>query len=303
MERSVSRTVLPEALVAGGLAGRRDDHSAPAGTRPFRQVWSRPLTAHCGRVEVWVVEAGSQTHFANHTSVLSGEDWSAIARIKHPEARDHARATRTALRLALSHAVGGSVPAGAWRFQSNTYGKPRTAPGLADIQFCVSHTETMSLIAVSREVPVGIDIETIAPTCDDRLIEIFCSPRERRTLASLSDPVRSRAFTRLWTLKEAYAKLTGTGLATDFRYLEFELEPRRQAAGYQAQHRSGEASFESWLMEAPGGLCQVSVAVGESDAVEMGEIVCFAVPPDGSQHVATRSLEPGRGKVNDFALS
>ena len=303
MERSVSHTGSAEVLGAAGIAGRRDDHSAISAIEPFREVWSRPLATRCGRVEVWVVEAGSQTHFTNHTRVLSGEDWSAIARIKHPEARDHARATKTALRLALSHAAGGSVPAGAWRFQTNTYGKPHTAPGLADIQFCVSHTETMSLIAVSREVPVGIDIETIAPTCDDRLIEIFCSPRERRTLVSLSDSARSRAFTRLWTLKEAYAKLTGTGLATDFRYLEFELEPRRQGAGYQAQRRPGEASFESWLMEAPGGLCQVSVAVGESDAVGMGEIVCFAVAPDGSQHVATRSLEPERGKVSDFALS
>ncbi len=196
------------------------------------------------------------------------------------------------------------MPPGAWRFQANSYGKPRIAPDLPDVQFCVSHTETMSVIAVSREAPVGIDIETIAPDCDGRLIDAFCSARERRALASLGDPERRRAFARLWTLKEAYAKLTGTGLATDFRYLEFKIDPRWQAEGHQAQHRPGEASFESWLMEAPGGLCQVSVAIGEGDVVEArGEIACFAVASDGSQHVATRSLEPGRGKQSDFALS
>ncbi|KAB2917800.1 MAG: 4'-phosphopantetheinyl transferase superfamily protein [Hyphomicrobiaceae bacterium] len=255
-------------------------------------------------MEIWVVEAGSHARLAKHANALGSEDWSAIARIRHPEARDHARATRIALRLALSHAVQGTIQPGAWRFQTNSYGKPRIAPGLPDVQFCVSHTETMSLIAVSREAPVGIDIETIAPACDGKLIDIFCSARERRALASLGDAERRRAFARLWTLKEAYAKLTGTGLATDFRYLEFKIDPRWQSEGHQAQHRPGEASFESWLVEAPGGLCQASVAIGEGEAAEeRGEIVCYAVASDGRRHVATQSLEPGRGMQSDLTLS
>jgi non-ribosomal peptide synthetase-like protein len=94
----------------------------------------------------------------------------------------------------------------------------------------------------------------------------------------LSGPERARAFAKLWTLKEAYAKLTGTGLAADFRFLEFGSGPELSTVDCQAQHTPGETCFQSWLTEAPGGLCQVAVAVGGTEAVAgRGELVCFAV--------------------------
>jgi 4'-phosphopantetheinyl transferase len=157
------------------------------------------------------------------------------------------------------------------------------------------------VIAVSRDAPVGVDIETVASPGTDKLIESFCSAKERRALAQLDEPARARAFARLWTLKEAYAKLTGTGLATDFRFLEFGAGPELHTAGYQAQHVPGEVSLQSWLTEAPGGLCQVAVAVGDAEAAAgRGELVCFAIAGSTAD---SPTLNPGRGEQAELSLS
>ncbi len=272
----------------------------PSALGPYRQAWSRPLDAP-GRVEIWFIPAGSHRLLAADARVLDREDWSAIARLRDEPARDLLRATRITLRRALSHAVGNRVKPEAWRFQTTAYGKPQVAHGLPQVQFCVSHIKTMAVIAVSRDAPVGVDIETIGRPFDAALVEGFCSPRERQALAQLRGPQQTRAFARLWTLKEAYAKLTGTGLAADFRFLEFGAGPGLSTDGYETQHALGDASLQSWLTEAPAGLCQVAVAVGGGEAGQ-GELVCFAVE-DRNDPTRSRALNTGRGEQADLSVS
>jgi hypothetical protein len=58
------------------------------------------------------------------------------------------------------------------------------------------------------------------------------APSEHRALAALpDDAARTRHLIRLWTYKEAVAKLLGLGAAIDFSSLAFDLEPDRPAAG------------------------------------------------------------------------
>jgi 4'-phosphopantetheinyl transferase len=290
-------------FASGGIPSR--DVGAAHGAAvagPYRQAWTRPLDVP-GRIEIWFVPAGAHRLLAQHARILGREDWSAIARVRDEKVRDHLRATRIVLRRALSHAVGNTVKPAAWRFETTSYGKPLVAAGLPQVHFCISHIETMSVIAVSRDAPVGVDIETIGQECSAKLIEGFCSARERRALARLSRTEQARAFARIWTLKEAYSKLTGTGLAADFRYLEFGSGPELSTVDCQAQQTSGDACFQSWLTEAPGGLCQVAVAVGGAAAAAGGgELVCFAVE-DGADPSQTRALNPGGGLQANLTIS
>lgn len=61
--------------------------------------------------------------------------------------------------------------------------------------------------------PVGIDIETVEPAAD--LPEKVLHPDEVLALRRLSGHDRPRAFARLWTVKEAYLKALGIGLARE----------------------------------------------------------------------------------------
>ncbi|HEU4381410.1 MAG TPA: 4'-phosphopantetheinyl transferase superfamily protein, partial [Hyphomicrobiaceae bacterium] len=149
----------------------------------------------------------------------------------------------------------------------------------------------------------GVDIETIGEAPCAKLIAQFCSARERRALAKLSGTEQARAFARIWTLKEAYAKLTGTGLAADFRFLEFGAGPELSTVDCQAHRTRGETRFESWLTEAPGALYQVAVAVGGTEAAAgRGGLVCFAVE-DGIDISQSRTLNAGGGLQANLAIS
>lgn len=267
--------------------GRSNRYVVPAA---FRESWRQPHAA--GDVTVWVVPLGAHRQLAAHTRVLGRDDWSAIARIRDVAARDHARATRIVLRLALSHAVGGAVAPEAWTFDTTSFGKPRVAEAHPEVHFSVSHNETMTVVCVSRDAPVGIDIETLAGETSDEVMAAVCSGAPLRQLRRLSGPARLRAFKQLWTLKEAYVKLIGTGLAGDVASLEFEIKSEQQTAGHQAQYRRGEASLLSWLTEAPGGLSQVSIAIGAAPCGRRaGELVCIAVGTDDDTN--QRSPQPG----------
>jgi phosphopantetheinyl transferase len=241
---------------------------------PFSEAWRRPL-ADSGDVLLWCVPASSAGALIAASSVLDGADWAAVGRIGDIAARDHLRATRIALRLALSHAVSGTISPRSWRFASTSHGKPQVAPGLPHVHFCTSHTRSLSLIAVSRDAPVGVDVEATLAKVEDGLIASVCSPAERRALARVPEGERRRAFTELWTLKEAYTKLTGTGLATDLRSVAFQVETGRwRAEGYK-EHRLGDVRLTSWLAQAADGPVHVSVAVDAGDPGEKGgELVC-----------------------------
>lgn len=78
------------------------------------------------------------------------------------------------------------------------------------LQFNLSHSGTLAVCAVS-EGPVGVDVEELR--CFPREIETLCfQPRELTWLEF--EPNRDLASLRLWTRKESWIKLTGSGLST-----------------------------------------------------------------------------------------
>jgi len=86
--------------------------------------------------------------------------------------------------------------------------------------FSISHTDGLACSALC-ESPVGIDIEWIdRERRIDAVSERFFSPEERHIIDSADD--RYRAFFALWTKKEAFAKLTGEGLASICSNAEYD---------------------------------------------------------------------------------
>lgn len=93
---------------------------------------------------------------------------------------------------------------------------PDGKPGmleLPELHFNLSHCATAVACAISdREV--GIDIETLG-RFKESLAAYAMNEAEYRSIMEAED--RDRAFTRLWTMKEATAKLTGEGIGTNMR--------------------------------------------------------------------------------------
>jgi phosphopantetheinyl transferase len=118
------------------------------------------------------------------------------------------------------------------RIQKQADGRPYIQLGEQFLHIGISHCLEAILVAVSDE-QIGIDIEPTNRKVDDRLRTRILSPMERNAL--------NRVETlRLWTLKEAALKFTGTGLR--FAMNRFELKKLDE------QRFSTEISNESILI-------------------------------------------------------
>ena len=91
-------------------------------------------------------------------------------------------------------------------FACTESGKPYL-PHHPDIHFNLSHSGAIAVCAVSDR-PVGVDVEMLR-SANWKVIRRFFHPKEILWLESSSDP--DRDFTRLWTHKESFLKMTGTG--------------------------------------------------------------------------------------------
>jgi 4'-phosphopantetheinyl transferase len=132
--------------------------------------------------------------------------------IPFPHLRDRYVAIRGALRIVLSR-YGDGQPERVG-FTYGEYGKPRLAAGTHSppLEFNLSHSGDLALVAVTRIGEVGVDIEMHRDVAYDSLAARFFSGDERSALAAMSDEERRGAFFELWTKKEAYAKGRGRGL-------------------------------------------------------------------------------------------
>ncbi len=119
---------------------------------------------------------------------------------------------RAVLRRLLASAL--AVSAAEIGLVLGPHGKPALAPGLSDVEFNVSHTGDLALIAMTRKRPLGVDVETLDERqSQDELAARFFSTMERRTFFALPASQRLAAFYRIWTCKEAFLKATGSGLS------------------------------------------------------------------------------------------
>jgi 4'-phosphopantetheinyl transferase len=143
-------------------------------------------------------------------------------------------AGRGALRMVLGGTLG--IDPAAVAIVRGVRGRPALDDNAARIDFNVSHTRGVALVAVARglagNVRVGVDIEhRDREVGADRLARKFLTASEQATLAELPPDLRRQRFLRYWTCKEAMSKATGDGLVAPMRQLDVELAraPRLRA--------------------------------------------------------------------------
>lgn len=142
-------------------------------------------------------------------------------------------------------------------FLYGEHGKPHLHPSSFNLHpspliphFSLSHCREAVCCAISDR-PVGIDIENTGRKVGDGIVRYSMNEEEQRQIeeaGSLPDGSNEsdRTFLRLWTQKEAVAKLLGTGIRDDFKYIlaqsDFHIETRESDRWVMsiASHRLGE---------------------------------------------------------------
>lgn len=92
----------------------------------------------------------------------------------------------------------------------------------SDLLFSISHTTNYIAVCFDNK-DIGIDIESLR--LGKRTIsKRFFHEQENNYLNSLPEQDKDAAFTQLWTIKEAFVKMTGTGIANNFDNID--LSPK-----------------------------------------------------------------------------
>ncbi len=127
-------------------------------------------------------------------------------------------------RLVLGEALG--VEPASLRFARGAHGRPRLVDPDGSIDFNLSHTTGLiALLVGDRAVPFGVDVEDTRRRRGLQVAEDFFAPSEARAVELAAPSEADSVFLRTWTLKEAYIKARGLGLAIPLDSFAFELGP------------------------------------------------------------------------------
>ena len=216
-------------------------------------------------VDVWLAfdaqfqDADVQARFA---AMLSPPESERMLRLHRESGRRQFAITRALQRHALSAYATDVAPA-EWQFQSSPEGRPSLAPPFdrSGLHFNIAHAEGLVVMAVCRHPRVGVDVERLgrAPLA---VTERYFSAAEAAQLRALPVEAQPRRFVQLWTLKEAYLKAVGSGLAgglgrTSFHFhdakqFRFEREDDPQAERWQFRQFDASADHLLALAVLPG---------------------------------------------------
>ncbi|MDH3412409.1 MAG: 4'-phosphopantetheinyl transferase superfamily protein [Gammaproteobacteria bacterium] len=178
-------------------------------------------------VEVWRISTSlSDEEVEAFNAVLSPEQRARSERIRVVEKRRQYIITQGLTRILLARVL--DAEPNALEFVRGPKGKPYLSGAFADagVQFNMTHTSHMALIAVTLNREVGVDIERIRDNLQwDKLARRYFSPLEYRDFSSLPQSVRLGAFFTLWTRKEAVLKAIGTGLGGGLGSFDVSVDP------------------------------------------------------------------------------
>jgi len=177
-------------------------------------------------IRVWTVALDTipETLWPRLIGLLDGTEQEHAKRFRSDRHRRQYQAAHAMKRLMLAAATAGATAPEAWTFATGAHGKPYVVPGEGP-RFNLSHCDGLVACAVSRRTELGIDVETMDRKAALDLAKGYFAPTEEAWLQSLDPAAQHQGFFQLWTLKEAFIKATGLGLAQPLDAFSFRFDP------------------------------------------------------------------------------
>ena len=178
-------------------------------------------------VHVWLLPSDRQLSpklIAEYRDLLSRDEADHYSRLRASRPRRQFLLGRALARTTLSRYA--KIAPEKWIFRANPHGRPEIAgpAGYGDLRFNLSHTGGLVACLVACGIEAGIDVEEIGQA--RRPVALAASrfaPTEAAALRSMSADSLDERFCSFWTLKEAYIKARGVGIALGLQRFAFAL--------------------------------------------------------------------------------
>lgn len=169
---------------------------------------------------------------------VGAEQWPRLDALLDDTERERSRRfhfERDRLTYVAAHALGrvllSSWSPGApqsWRFDTGAHGKPEVVvpAGAPRLRLNLSHTRGLAAAALTVDHDIGVDVEWLdRQPASEGLARRFFAADECAQLEAVPPEQANETFLSFWTLKEAYVKAIGKGLAQPLDSFVFTLEP------------------------------------------------------------------------------
>lgn len=194
-------------------------------------------------IEVWLLELNLRMPVSDSDiSLLCEGELTHALRFHRHEDQVRSIATRAALRRMLASRV--KQPADMLRFVTNCHGKPRLQHEIC-IDFNVSHAGCFSLIALSTNGQVGVDIEYRDRGIDAKSLRAYVFSPLEQGIGLKTD----KDFIERWVAKESVLKALGLGISEHLQAIS--ILPV-DGETFRVEHDHPEWSgIRVWSIEAP----------------------------------------------------
>jgi 4'-phosphopantetheinyl transferase len=170
--------------------------------------WQNPphdRKLHLGLIHVWRINLDRSP--SAYALLLSPDEKTRADRFHKSVDQERFTVARGMLRQIIGQYL--QQPPQSLTFSYGDHGKPM----IANLEFNLSHTSNLALLAVSIDRPVGIDLEQVHPMENlTKLAARFFTVEEHQNIVTADEADRTELFFRIWTGKEAYLKAIGVGL-------------------------------------------------------------------------------------------
>ncbi|MCW8407990.1 4'-phosphopantetheinyl transferase superfamily protein [Legionella sp. PATHC035] len=160
------------------------------------------------RIDLWQF---SLVHELNHAyELLNHEERARAERFYFSRHKRRFSTARATLRIILANYL--NIPPEQLEFTYNEHGKPEVINS-AKLQFNISHTGDLALLAVGKGFPLGVDIEKYSARPYEGIAKNLFSDLEYEEFIKVPLALKPAVFFHVWAQKEAFIKACGLGLS------------------------------------------------------------------------------------------
>lgn len=191
------------------------------GTRfPFFSIPENDFSLDKRRIDIW--QYPLEILWPEAESWLNSEELRRAKRYHFARHQRRFTIARALLRLILARYL--NLTPHDLEFSTNSYGKPYLTH-CSEIQFNLSHSHDLALLAIGQRHPLGVDIEFFSGRPFQGMSNMMFSTQEIHDYARVPPTMRSLAFFHVWAQKEAFIKACGMGLSYPTKRFDVPVLP------------------------------------------------------------------------------
>jgi 4'-phosphopantetheinyl transferase len=172
------------------------------------------------RIDIW--QYPLHTSFAGAESLLSEDELTRAKRYHFARHQRRFTVARAMLRCILARYLNRSPIE--LVFSYTKHGKPQLVNN-PSLQFNLSHSDELALLAIGNGFPLGIDVEFFSARPYEGIGKQLFSTSEMQGLHLSPSLLKPLAFFHIWAQKEAFIKACGHGLAYPTQKFDVPILP------------------------------------------------------------------------------